>query len=425
MRISIFGYGVTTTPLVSFLNHQGHKLCIYDDKFHSKSTDNFGNALLPSSAFEPESSDLEILSPGIPPYHQLVHKAQNLISEYDYFNMLLEKEANPPLSIWISGTNGKTTTTEMTTLLLEPFFAQSGGNIGTPLALLYQNKATKIWVLETSSFALHYTHKAYPRIYALLPVREDHITWHSSFENYINDKLSPLKAMDSKTHAIIPAQFTNHETTLHYKGNLITYESSLDLAQKCDIALQDIAFKEPFLLDSVIALSIAKIAAKADNIERLNTFKIGKHRIEEFYDKHHRLWVDDSKGTNVDATIQAIKRYANTHLMLILGGDDKGADLTPLFEAMRESMQGAGIEIFSIGANEERLATLAKEYGITLTKCQNLYNAMSKIHAKRTLDSKDVVLLSPAAASLDQFSSYKQRGELFVSLALRDVRKAD
>lgn len=420
MRISIFGYGVTTTPLVSFLNNQGHKLNIYDDKFETISTDGFGNALLPSNAFEPESSDIEILSPGIPPYHQLVQRAQNLISEYDYFDTLLKKEANPPLSIWISGTNGKTTTTEMTTLLLEPYHAQSGGNIGTPLALLYQNKATKIWVLETSSFTLHYTHKAYPRIYALLPVKEDHITWHGSFENYISDKLSPLTIMDNLTHAIIPAQFVNHKIVAQYKGNLITYESSLDLAQKCSIALQDIVFKEPFLLDSVIALSIAKLACGADDIKRLNSFSIGKHRIEEFYDKHNRLWVDDSKGTNVDATIQAIKRYANTHLMLILGGDDKGANLTPLFE----SMQGADIEIFSIGANEERLATLAKQYGIPLTKCENLTNAMSKIHTKRTPDtkdaSKDVVLLSPAAASLDQFSSYKERGELFVSLALKN-----
>ena len=323
MRISIFGYGVTTTPLVSFLNNQGHTLHIYDDKFESASTDSFGNALLPSNAFKPESSDMEILSPGIPPYHQLVQKAQNLISEYDYFDTLLKKETNPPLSIWISGTNGKTTTTEMTTLLLEPYHAQSGGNIGTPLALLYQNKATKIWVLETSSFTLHYTHKAYPRIYALLPVKEDHITWHGSFENYISDKLSPLTIMDSLTHAIIPAQFVNHKIVAQYKGNLITYESSLDLAQKCSIALQDIVFKEPFLLDSVIALSIAKLACGADDIKRLNSFSIGKHRIEEFYDKHNRLWVDDSKGTNVDATIQAIKRYANTHLMLILGGDDK------------------------------------------------------------------------------------------------------
>ena len=81
-------------------------------------------------------------------------------------------------------------------------------------------------------------------------------------------------------------------------------------------------------------------------------------------------------------------------------------------------MRGKDIEIFSIGANEKRLIEYAKNYGIPITSCENLQNAMQKIHAKRTLDSKDVVLLSPAAASLDQFKSYKERGEIFTHLAL-------
>lgn len=116
MRISIFGYGVTTTPLVAFLNAQGHKLCIYDDKFESVKTDDYGNTLLPSSHFSPAQSDMEILSPGIPPFHPLVQKAQNLVSEYDYFaNLLLEDsqkngangtndKMQMPFMIWISGT---------------------------------------------------------------------------------------------------------------------------------------------------------------------------------------------------------------------------------------------------------------------------------------------------------------------------------
>lgn len=426
MRISIFGYGVTTTPLVAFLNAQGHKLCIYDDKFESVKTDDYGNTLFPSSHFSSAQSDMEILSPGIPPFHPLVQKAQNLVSEYDYFaNLLLEDsqkkgangtndKAQMPFMIWISGTNGKTTTTEMTTLLLEPFGAQSGGNIGTPLATLYEQRP-KVWVLETSSFTLHYTYKAYPQIYALLPVKEDHISWHSSFENYIEDKLSPLQCMDSKTFAIIPTELAYHSFVKDFNGTLITYESAHDLAQKCDIPIQKIHFKEPFLLDAALALSIAKFAFKADDIQRINTFNIGAHRIAEFYDKHNRLWVDDSKGTNVDATIAAIARYVHMHIIIILGGDDKGANLTPLFEFM----QGKDIEIFSIGSNEERLIKLAQSYEIPITACENLHNAMNAIHNKRAFDAKDVVLLSPAAASLDQFSSYKERGEIFTQLALQ------
>lgn len=417
MRISIFGYGITTTPLVSFLNQQGHKLAIYDDKFTEITTDETGNTFLPPSEFNPAQSDQEILSPGIPPSHPLVQRARNLLSEYDYFDNLLQADSiNTPHIIWISGTNGKTTTTEMTTLILQNLGAQSGGNIGTPLAVLYVQKP-KIWILETSSFMLHYTHKAMPRIYALLPIREDHITWHGSFENYVEAKLSPLSRMKSTSFAIIPDELASHPLTQGYKGTLITYTSSKDLSAKLQIDSESIQFKEPFLLDSLLALGIAKLGFGADDISRLNTFKIGAHRIAEFYDRFGQLWVDDSKGTNVDATIEAIRRYLEWHIIIILGGDDKGANLTPLFEFMHDK----DIEIVSIGSNEPRLVELAQHYNIPITPTQNLHDAMKCIHAKRKsnrIDSKNVVLLSPAAASLDQFTSYQERGNLFTRLAL-------
>lgn len=418
MHISIFGYGVTTTPLVSFLNQQGHRLAIYDDKFTKITTDKMGNTFLPSSDFNPTQSDQEILSPGIPPNHPLVQRAQNLLSEYDYFDILLQADSvNKPYIVWISGTNGKTTTTEMATLILQNLGAQSGGNIGTPLSMLYTQKS-KIWILETSSFMLHHTHKAVPQIYALLPIREDHITWHGGFENYIESKLSPLNRMGSTSYALIPDEFTSHPLTQSYKGTLITYASSQDLSIKLQIDSESIQFREPFLLDSLLALGIAKLGFNADDISRLNTFKIGAHRIAEFYDQSGQLWVDDSKGTNVDATIEAIRRYIGWHIIIILGGDDKGANLTPLFEFMHNK----DIEIVSIGLNEPRLVELAQHYNIPITPTQNLYNAMKYIHAKRKtnqIDSQDVVLLSPAAASLDQFKSYQERGKLFTQLALK------
>lgn len=504
MRISIFGYGVTTTPLVEYLNAQGHRLQIFDDKFSATSQDERGNALLPSQDFDPAQSDMEILSPGIPPTHSLVRAARHLISEYDYFENLLESRDEKPYIVWISGTNGKTTTTEMTTRLLEPFGACAGGNIGTPLATLYTQASAKVWVLETSSFSLHYTKRATPRIYALLPVREDHITWHGSFEAYVEDKLSPLTRMGQdnmggESYALIPSELATHKLVRAFQGRLITYDSSHDLSKKLSLPLESVRFKEPFLLDALLALGVAKLGFGALDIARLNSFELGAHRIAEFYDTQGRLWVDDSKGTNVDATIEAIRRYENKRVLVILGGDDKGANLTPLFDFMR----GKRIEIVSIGSNEPRLIALAKEYGLPLTPKGNLENAMHYIHARRAhsessksahtsseniahaesagtqpangADSKsegrgaessadsqnashrrgnisagrsgnvakeelcgdarvavnecggeassrepiDVVLLSPAAASLDQFSSYKARGELFTKLALK------
>lgn len=411
-NISIFGYGVTTKPIVEFLAKKGERCVIFDDKFSTPSYDEFGNPLLPSSAFEPQNSRLEILSPGIPPYHPLVLKAENLISEYDYFYSLFDKK-NLPLSVWISGTNGKTTTTEMLTLLLGDYGARSGGNIGTPLADLFVSKSA-LWILESSSFSIHYTKTAHPKLYILLPVREDHITWHGSFEAYVSDKLKPLSLMDAQSYAIIPNEFSQTQEVKNYKGKMILYKDSQTLAEELGVQTRDILFKEPFLLDGLLALLGAKILFGNVNIELLNTFKIGKHRIEEFKDSSMRLWVDDSKGTNVDATLEAIKCYKNKKIFLILGGDDKGADQKPIFDLIK-SMD---VEVFAIGSNQQKLFELSREYGIKMHISDNLKNAVFCI--KQFLKIGDVALLSPAAASLDQFSSYKQRGELFKQYALQD-----
>ncbi|PAF47840.1 UDP-N-acetylmuramoyl-L-alanine--D-glutamate ligase [Helicobacter sp. 12S02634-8] len=404
-RISVFGYGTTTRPIVKLLNTQGIVCAIFDDVFKQASHDQEGNALLPSSWFDPQTSDLEILSPGIPPSHPLLQKAKHPISEYDYFYDQFSPEYNPQ-SIWISGTNGKTTTTEMLTLLLKDQGAKSGGNIGTPLAELYRQKPP-LWVLETSSFTLHYTHRAYPTFYLLLPVREDHISWHTSFEAYVQAKLKPLLIMQQDTFALLPQEFAHRYEAKNFLGKAFYYQDIQTLAQDVGVDTHALHFKGPFLLDALLALQAAKIFSSRIDTTLLNTFKIGQHRMEEFHDSKGRLWVDDSKGTNVDATLEALKSYADKKIFLILGGDDKGADLRPIFELAR----GLDIEIFAIGSNEEKLCVLAREYACVLHPCAELKNAVNAI--KERLGRDGVGLLSPAAASLDQFSSYKERGELF------------
>ncbi len=139
--------------------------------------------------------------------------------------------------------------------------------------------------------------------------------------------------------------------------------------------------------------------------------QLDAHRQEELFDKGGRLWVNDSKATNVDATIQAIHRYKDKTLSLILGGDDKGVSLEPLFEVL----QGLNLHIFAIGSNQTRLMNLAKTFGIKASACKTLKNACQKIKQE---DSNSVVLLSPAAASLDQFNSYIARGDEFKKFAL-------
>lgn len=394
MRKSLFGYGKTTKAIARNVKFNGI-WDIYDDKFIEISKDDLGNNLLPVSEFDPLKSTLEIPSPGFPRNHELVKKAKNLISEYDYF------KDTPPVKIWISGTNGKTTTTQMAGLVLKNNDAVIGGNVGEPLANL--DKLAKFWILETSSFTIYYTKFAAPRIYALLPITPDHISWHGSFEEYEKTKLKPLSMMSEGSVAIIPKKYDGIKS----KAKIYFYEDESDLAKICGANLKDIKFKVPFLMDALLALCIEKFATNSLNLDLLNTFKIDKNRVEEFKDSKNRLWVNDTKATNLDAVIQALKRYRDKKIHLILGGDDKGVDLTPLFE----NFKGYNLEIYAIGSNTLKILNLALKFNIKAYKCEFLQDAVKKIDIN--LKNDEVALLSPACASLDQFSSYEERGNLF------------
>ena len=390
-RVSLFGYGKTTKAIAKKIPHA----IFYDDKVSKPFKDNSGYSIKPSSDFNPNYSDLEIPSPGIAPSNSLILKANNIISEYDFFNDSM------PLTIWISGTNGKTTTTQMMQHLLSDKGSQEGGNIGTPLGEL--NPHANIWILETSSFTMHYTNKASPNVYVLLPITPDHISWHGSVEEYIEAKLKPLASMKEGEVAIVPHAYKDVTT----KAHLITYKNEQELAKYFDIDINNVNFKGAFLADALLAMSVDKILFDRVDYEKINSFTLDPHRQEELYDTKNRLWVNDTKATNIDASIAAIKRYKDSFIHLILGGDDKGVELDELFVFL----QKVDIKIYNIGSNKDKLSALATQYGINFHKCKNLNDAISTIN--KNLSQNEVALLSPAAASLDEFSSYAQRGDEF------------
>ena len=366
--------------------------------------DKFPNATLYDdndfNQYDLNSNEYTVVSPGIPPYNNMVLNSKNLISDYDLF------ASSIPFSIWISGTNGKTTTTQMCQHLLKEYGSIYGGNIGVPLSHL--DEKAPIWILETSSFTLHYTNKAKPNIYILLPISEDHITWHGSFEEYKNAKLKPLSLMNENDIAIIPAEFKDFKTDAY----VIKYRNSDDLCEHFNINTSNIKFNEPFLLDAILAMATKKIIFDEINYELINKFVIDKHKVEEFRDNKNRLWIDDSKATNVDATINAIVPYNDKNIHIILGGDDKGANLIPLFENIKD----LDIYVYAIGSNTEKIVKYCKEYNISVESCIYLNMAVSKIDL--VLEENSVAMLSPAAASLDQFKSYAHRGDEFKNLVL-------
>lgn len=390
-NISIFGYGTTTKPLSKYIQNA----VFYDDTCREPYGGLNGSFVRPSSEFNPDNSDLEITSPGIAPSHALIKSAKHLMSDYDYFNDVMN------LKIWISGTNGKTTTTQMMQHLLEDKKSVAGGNIGTPLAELDQK--APIWILETSSFTMHYTNTAKPNVYVLLPLSPDHLSWHGSMEAYVADKLKPLATMRSVDTAIIPEAYKDVQT----KAKLITYKDEEDLAKIFEIDTSKIKFKGAFLADALLAMAVDKLLFKRVDYKKINAFELDPHRQEELRDSKNRLWVNDTKATNLDATIAAVKRYKDDYIHLILGGDDKGVDLHELFEYLKN----LHLTIYNIGSNKDRLCNLAKEYDVNFKLCENLADAVSKID--KNLLENQVALLSPAASSLDEFDSYAQRGNQF------------
>jgi len=396
MKPTLFGYGLTTKAIASSL---GGGCKIYDDKTTSAYKDDEGNEILPSNAFEPSQSQLEITTPSFPPSHPLIQKAQNLISEYDYFLSPLLNE-DIPFSIWISGTNGKTTTTQMLTHLLAKRGAISGGNIGTPLANL--DKDAPIWVLESSSFTLHHTHQASPNVYLLLPITPDHLDWHGNAAEYEASKLKPLLGMREGEMALIPKGVNIPPTDAF----VVEYDSNAFLEEYFDIDASKIDFKGAFLQDALLSLAITKALFDEVDYEAINSFQVDAHRQEEIRDKQNRIWINDSKATNIDATIQAIATFSDMPIHLILGGDDKGVDLNELFESMPSD-----ITLYAIGSNTNKLMELSQKYTLQCIECHTLEVAVDSIGAVLQIDQ--VALLSPAAASKDQFKSYIHRGESF------------
>jgi len=403
-RISLLGYGITTKAIAKRFG----PFPFYDDNVHKPFTDEGGNAVRPSGAFDPRYSDLEVPSPGIPPNHPLIQNAQHLVSEYDLFLSeghppfsILHSQSHKPFTVWITGTNGKTTTTQMITHLLSDKGAVSGGNIGTPLAAL--DPAAPIWVLETSSFSLHYTHEAKPDLYVVLPITPDHLSWHGSEQAYIDDKLTPLSRMCEGEAVLLPRSCADTPTD----GFVIPYDDAGELAAFFGFDTEQIRFEGAFLLDALLAMAVDRLLFDRIDYEKMNAFVLDPHRQEELRDAQGRLWVNDTKATNIDAALAAVRRYGGRPLHLIVGGDDKGVDMAPLFEAL----EAYDVTLYTIGSNRERLDALSERFGIPYESCGILEEAVKRIAAAH--GGKSVALLSPACASLDQFPSYAVRGETF------------
>jgi UDP-N-acetylmuramoylalanine--D-glutamate ligase len=368
-----------------------------------------------------ERADLIVVSPGVPPlaaFDQAAKAGVEVIGELE----LAARFCVGPM-IAVGGTNGKSTVTTLLALILEQKFARvfSGGNLGEPLA----NAAFQSWdvlVVEVSSFQLERAPQFHPKVSLLLNITEDHLDRYPDFQAYANAKGNAFVQQAENDFAVIPADDDSCALQARRgRGKVVTFGGKGDY-QVHGRSIIERATKESFSFEESrlfglhnannIAACIAAartFGVKKPDIERaLSAYVPLAHRMALVSDVRGVRFYDDSKGTNVGASVTALLGLAEAKGVLIAGGRDKLGDYAPLVEALKAK----GRALVVIGEAADRIANAANGT-VPISRAASIEQAVGLAmgHAK----PGDAVLLSPACSSFDMFSGYAERGDKFVA----------
>ncbi len=376
--------------------------------------------------------DLIVVSPGVPvdapPLVQARALGETVIGEIELAAQFL-----PGPIIAITGSNGKTTTTTLTGEIITAagFPALVGGNIGTPaISLAERAKAETVIVLEISSFQLETIQTFRPKVAVVLNVTPDHLDRHRTFDVYVNAKARIFENQQPSDFAVLNADDTTCVTmgsrtraqvfwfsrqkevqrgAWVRDGNIVFRDAGVEqkTQQREIMQVSEIPLKGAHNLENVLAAVCAGVlmGCPPDKIRQaVCDFKAVEHRLEFVATIRGVDYYNDSKATNVDATIKALESFpANIHL--ILGGKDKGSNYTVLNDLLRQRVK----RVYTIGAAAAKIESEIK--GPDVVHAETLENAVRKANA--AAQPGDVVLLAPACASFDQFKNYEHRGQMF------------
>ncbi len=371
--------------------------------------------------------DLVVLSPGVPyDLPMLVEARENglqVIGEVQLASWYLRGPV-----IGITGSNGKTTITALTGHLLKEcgIPCQVGGNIGNAVTSMIDSSSDHTWnVLELSSFQLEAIDHFRARIAACSNVTPDHLDRHHTFENYASAKRRLFETQQFGDAAVLNYDdLTCREFAERTKATVHWFSSSQRLPEGLWMMRDQIFYNdEPFMKRSQInllglhnvenvmaAVLITHLAgANWDAIpSAVSSFPGVEHRIEFVREMNGVKYYNDSKATNVDATLKAVDAFQG-RLWIILGGKDKGSSYEPLKPALQTKAK-AGLLIGTAAP----LIKSALGSALPLVDCGTLPEAVS--YACRHAKAGDTVLLAPACSSFDQFQNYEERGRAFKDL---------
>lgn len=446
VNILIFGFGLSGKAVFDFLRSRSeNQIYIYDDvkKDISIDAENFDFSLI----------KICYVSPGVPKNHQLLQKLMNLgvmiRSDLDLFFENMPKNAK---LIGVTGTNGKSTTTAIITEILNraSFKAISCGNFGVPMLSVVHEKVD-FFVIEMSSYQLE-SNKNYELDYGIiLNITPDHIEHHGSYANYILEKEKILQHSKNKiavaitdgmqkidfekyddiSLVVLKDQSENfkhkflksnnnkeiyfwHEKKLMMKNFNSTSNDDLQVFD-ADL-LKFLSFKTHYEnIAAAVVLSLNLGIDKAIYQDVISNFKGLEHRQEEIFNDSEIRFVNDSKATNLDATLRALENFEE-NVILLLGGISKGDDFSVL-----NSLDKKIRHIYIFGRDKVEIANYISKIPVTL--CADLREIFDHHFAKPNfLKAGDVILFAPACASFDQFSGFEERGRFFKALVKNFVQ---
>ncbi|MCX7641689.1 MAG: UDP-N-acetylmuramoyl-L-alanine--D-glutamate ligase [Elusimicrobiales bacterium] len=375
--------------------------------------------------------DFAIKSPGILPQNKiikLIKKYRKPIFSEVELALSLSKTQN---TIMITGTNGKSTTTYLTYLILDSYLKKKStkailcGNIGYPISSKVLSAKQNDWlVIEISSYQIEDSTFIKPKIASILNITPDHIEHHGSMENYIKAKFKIFSYMDKSSTLILNGDDPTLNKIKDKPFNIIRFsikKRNLDaFYEKGKIFVKNL--KKPFIpsqipgihnIQNQMAAILISLSCGVDYEtiqEVLLSFKGLEHRIEFVKEINGVKYYNDSKATNVDSTIVSLKALGREkNIILILGGIHKGAPYTPLIPLIKKYVK----KIITIGS-AAKLIEKDLSSVIDIKNCSNIKNAVK--YVSNISKPGDIVLLSPACASFDQFKNFEERGKIFKRL---------
>ena len=458
LKVAVIGLAKTGFSVADTLNELGAKILIVTESADPELLDivdvlGIDHAVAPlaelGEAVDNFAPDLVIVSPGIAPTNALVQilsaKGIPIWGDVDLAWRLRDRFGNDQEWICVTGTNGKTTVVELTEamLLSAGVKAVACGNIGKPILDCIRDPAEfEVLVVELSSFQLHYLNYIEPFSAACLNIAEDHLDWHGSYEAYRQSKARIYEGAkvacvynleDSSTEQLVQAATvqegaraigfglgTPKPSNVGYVDEFLVDRAFLE--QRADSALEVASLEDftglgvltPHLLSNIAA---ATALARSFGVppaacrEALRNFRVSSHRIELVLEKDGVRYIDDSKATNAHAAAASLSSFEK--VVWILGGQLKGVDISDLIAKFASRLRAAVV----IGQERTEImgifAKTAPQVPVFEVTDEKLVMEAAVRMAKDVAGPGDVVLLAPAAASMDQFESYQDRGNKF------------